>query len=97
VSESNTKNELAMSIDEAEWQWLKPHMERGVLIIVTDDLDLAEVGFRIAIDDAQTIEKWINKGFIGKPTLEDATLWDSDPKRRFQMLVLSPYILIIPC
>ena len=94
MSEVTTKENLALTIDEAEWQWLKPHTERGVLIIVADGLDLAEAGFRIARDDAELVRSWIVTGRLGKPTPEQIATWDQTPELRFQMLIVSPYILM---
>ena len=38
-----TREELALQVDVAEWGWLRPHGERGGLIVVSALLDLAEV------------------------------------------------------
>ena len=59
MKETGNREELALNIDEAEWQWLKPHLERGALITVAAALDLAEAGERIAADDAQLWQHWI--------------------------------------
>ncbi|MFH1026896.1 MAG: DUF2288 family protein, partial [Pseudomonadota bacterium] len=37
-----SKEDLALSIDEAEWSSLRAHLERGGLILVDDSLDLAD-------------------------------------------------------
>ncbi len=34
-----SREELASSIAEAEWEWLRAHLERGGLIVVARDLD----------------------------------------------------------
>jgi hypothetical protein len=94
MSEVTIKEEMALTIDETEWQWLKPHSERGVLITVAPDLDLAEAGLRIAKDDSATVREWILAGRLGKPSAEQLAAWDVDPVKRFQMLIVSPYILI---
>jgi hypothetical protein len=89
-----TKEELALSVDVAEWQWLKPHMERGSLIIVSEELELAEAAFRVATDDAAIVQAWIQAGKIGKPQDDDIEGWNAVPTKRFKMLIISPYILI---
>jgi hypothetical protein len=89
-----TRDELAMTIDEAEWQWLKPHCEKGILITVARDLDLAEAGLRIAADDTPIVAEWIRSGRVGKPTVAEIAAWDNVPTRRFPMLIISPYILM---
>ena len=94
MSETKNREELALSVDEAEWQWLKPHLERGSLITVAAVLDLAEAGERIAADDARIVGEWITSGKVGKPTAENIAAWDATPKKKFLMLVISPYVLI---
>lgn len=94
MSETMNREELALSVDEAEWQWLKPHLERGSLITVAAVLDLAEAGERIAVDDTKVVGKWISSGKVGKPTAENIAAWDTTPKKKFLMLVISPYVLI---
>lgn len=86
--------ELALQVDVAEWGWLRPHGERGGLVVVSPLLDLAEVGARVAADDAAAIQSWIAAGDMGKPTAPQLEAWDAAPDRRFRMLVVSPYVLI---
>ena len=89
-----TREELALNIDEAKWQLLKPHLERGSLVTVAASLDLAETGERIALDDSACIAAFINAGKIGKPTAEEIEEWDGEPEKKFLVLIISPYVLI---
>ncbi len=91
---TTTREELALAIDEAEWGWLRPHLERGAVILVGGSLDLVDAGFRIARDDSTVIGQWISEGKIGKPSGEQIELWNSEMKKRFSMLIVSPYVLI---
>ncbi|MGC1393000.1 MAG: DUF2288 family protein, partial [Coleofasciculaceae cyanobacterium] len=47
---SDLRAELAKNIDEAELDWLKPHIQRDVVVVVNPQLDLLEVGVAIAND-----------------------------------------------
>lgn len=89
-----TKEELALNIDEAQWQWLKPHLERGALITVAAALDLAEAGERIAADDSEALTAWITAGKVGRPTAEEIGEWDKSPRKKFLTLIISPFVLI---
>lgn len=91
---TTTREELALEVDVAEWGWLRPHGERGGLVVVSSLLDLAEVGARVATDDATAIQSWIAAGDLGKPTAAQLEAWNAAPDRRFRMLVVSPYVLI---
>lgn len=94
MTDSKTREELALQVDEAEWQWLKPHLERGALITVAAALDLSEAGERIAADDSQTVSAWITSGKVGKPTDDEIENWNSIPNKKFLVLIVSPYVLI---
>jgi hypothetical protein len=88
------REELALQVDETEWEWLRPHLERDVLILVSQDLDLAEVGAKVAGDDAAAISAWIEKRKVGKPSAKQILDWDMAKGKKFLMLVVSPYVLV---
>lgn len=94
MNEKLSREELAATIDEAQWQWLKPHLERGALITVAASLELAEVGERIAADDTERVTAWIAAGAVGKPTAAQVADWDREPARKFLLLIVSPYVLM---
>jgi len=81
-------------IEDVEWHWLRPHLDRGALIVVAPALDLLEAAARIAADDSERVGAWIAGGQLAKPSLEQITAWDADPTRAFRMLIVQPYVLI---
>jgi hypothetical protein len=89
-----SREELARSVDEAEWEWLRAHLERGGLIVVARDLDLVETGLKIAANDSAAVRGWIDAGLLTKPSPEQIASWDRDRARKFQVLIVSPYVLI---
>lgn len=89
-----TKEDLALTIDETEWSWLRAHLERGGLILVNDSLDLAEAALKIAADDVSAIDQWVIDGKIGKPSETQILHWNEDKQKKFSMLIVSPYVLI---
>lgn len=91
---NTSKEELALTIDESEWSWLRAHLERGGLILVDDSLDLADAALRVVEDDSETIEQWVNTGKIGKPSDKQIISWNEDKTKKFSMLIVSPYVLI---
>ncbi|NVO00255.1 MAG: DUF2288 domain-containing protein [Geobacteraceae bacterium] len=94
MTDIKLKEELALNVDEAEWSWLKPHLDRDALITVSSVLDLAEAGERIAANDSHTVSAWINASRVGKPTDDEITKWNADPQKKFLILIVSPYVLI---
>jgi hypothetical protein len=57
---SDLKDELKDSIDEAVWEWLSPHADRDAVILVANSLNLVDVGFAIANDQASSVNGWIS-------------------------------------
>ena len=93
--DSQLRNEpLASTIDEAEWAWIKPHVQRDAVIIVGQNLNLLDVAKEVAANNAQLIQKWIQKGFLAKPNQEQIKEWDTSPTKRFTSIVVQPYVLI---
>lgn len=91
---TESKDRLSLEIDVAKWQWLKPHSERDALLIVSGDLDLEEVGERLAADDAVTVQRWLASHLLAKPTADQLSAWSEEPAKSFNMLIVSPFILI---
>ena len=91
---SAKKAELALQVDEAEWEWLRPLLERDILILVSPDLELAEVGAKLAEDNSAFVAQWIEAKKVGKPSVKQVLDWDLTKRKKFRMLVVSPYALI---
>ena len=91
---TEAKDRLALEIDVAKWEWLKPHNERDALFVVSGDLELAEVGERLSADDAVTVQKWLASRLVARPTVGQLADWDREPSKSFEMLIVSPFILI---
>lgn len=89
-----TREELSLQVDQARWEWLKPHYQRGVLIVVDGMLELAEVGERIAADDTASVKSWLASRMIVKPTAEQFEGWEQQPDLQFAVLVVSPFVLM---
>ncbi|NJR60914.1 MAG: DUF2288 domain-containing protein [Cyanobacteria bacterium CRU_2_1] len=86
--------ELAEMVDEAEWDWLIPHAQRDAIVMVNSDLDLLDVGVAIANDDVVSVQHWISEQLLSKPTSEQLADWATDRTRRFNALIVQPYVLV---
>ncbi|MBW4649763.1 MAG: DUF2288 domain-containing protein [Kastovskya adunca ATA6-11-RM4] len=86
--------ELAENLDEAELDWLKPHIQRDVVVVVDQNLDLLDVGVALASDDALSVQHWISEQLIQKPSVEQIVKWNNDQSKRFQALIVQPYVLV---
>jgi hypothetical protein len=88
-----SKEEMALTIDEADWSCLRAHLQRGGLILVDDALDLADTAHKVAVDDIEIIQQLVEQGMIGKPSDEKIRSWEENLSKKFAMLIVSPYVL----
>jgi hypothetical protein len=91
---SDLRDELKESLDEAEWDWLMPHEERGAVIVVAAGLDLVDVGMAIANDNVASVQQWISQCLLYKPSDEQKAVWNQHQDKRFNALIVQPYVLV---
>lgn len=92
--EKNLREQLTELLDEAELEWLKPHIQKDVVIIVVPDLDILDVGVAISSDNTQSVQHWISEQLLVKPSSDILSRWNGNPTQKFQALIIQPYILI---
>lgn len=88
------KAELTASVDEAEWQWLLPHLSRDSVIVVTPELNIVDVGVAIANNNVPLVQNWISQELIRKPSLNQMADWQANLSKRFHALIVQPFVLI---
>ncbi|HEY9665622.1 MAG TPA: DUF2288 domain-containing protein [Coleofasciculaceae cyanobacterium] len=88
------RTQLAESLDEAELEWLKPHIRHDRVVVVHPELDLIDVGVAIASDDVQSVQHWIGEQLLHKPLPQEIADWNTNQSLRFQALIVQPYVLV---
>ena len=96
MTSTPSREELTLSVDMASWSWLRPHLERGGLVVISHDLDLVAAGFSITSNDTTAVNSWIKAGMVCKPSATQVFDWDADPETPFRFLIAAPYVLIQP-
>ncbi len=86
--------ELAENLDQAEWEWLIPHVQRDRILIVAKELNLLDVGIAIASDNSPSVQNWISDGLIQKPSEMQLSDWNGDVQKRFNTLIIQPFVLV---
>ena len=94
MSNEELRQQLTENLDEAEWEWLSPHVKRDAVIVVAKELDLLDVGEAIASDKVSEVQVWIEEAFITKPSNEQMGEWNNQQDKRFNALIVEPYVLI---
>jgi hypothetical protein len=92
----NLREQLTELLDEAELEWLKPHIQKDVVIVVDPNLDLLDVGVAIASDNTQSIQHWIGEQLLVKPSPAILDRWNANPTQKFQAMIIQPYVLVKP-
>jgi hypothetical protein len=93
--EQTIHEKLKAEIEEADWSMLEAHHERQALILVSSELDLPEVGEKVAQDDVENIKQWMTAGKLGKPEDAQISNWKENPyKKGFRFIIVQPYVLI---
>lgn len=90
----NLREQLTELLDEAQLEWLKPHIQKDAVIIVVPELDLLDVGVAISTDNTQSVQHWISEQLLVKPSLEILNRWNANPSQRFQAMIIQPYVLV---
>jgi hypothetical protein len=93
-SVTSTQKNLAHQIETVEWHWLKPHLDRDALIVVSAEVDLALAATKVAADDSATVGAWISEGKLTKPSANQIDAWNADPAKNFRMLIVQPFVLV---
>ncbi len=88
------RTELIQNLDESEWEWLIPHVQRDAVILVPIELDLLDVGIAIASDNIPQVQQWIDEQLLAKPSVAQIGEWNCDRTKLFLTLIVQPYVLI---
>jgi hypothetical protein len=93
VSEQSIADKLRQECGIVDWRMLKPHYDRGALIIVTEGLDIIHAGVQIAADNSDTVSHWIADETLVKPTADQVGDWERH-NPNFRSVVVAPFVLI---
>ncbi|AFY52711.1 uncharacterized conserved small protein [Rivularia sp. PCC 7116] len=94
MTNQDLRSQLDENLDEAEWEWLIPHVQRDSVIVVATELDLLDVGEAIASDKAKEVQNWIDEALIAKPSAAQMGEWNMQKEKRFNTLIVQPFVLV---
>jgi hypothetical protein len=94
MTDRDLRAELIENLDEAEWSWLIPHVQRDAVIVVTEGLNLVDVGVAIASDRISEVQVWIDEALIAKPSVTQVGEWNMQQEKRFNTLIVQPFVLV---
>lgn len=89
------KEKLKTEIEEADWSMLKPHYEKDSVVLVSEKLDLLDVGVAVAQDKSQIVGLWLQDKLIEKLTPQHAAEFNmNEYKKAFRFIIIQPFVLI---
>lgn len=87
------RQKLALETARIGWRELEAHHARGVVVQVTDQLDLVEVAMQLISDNKPQFEAWLASGEIGPVADADAHAWHHESAAVWA-LVVAPWVLV---
>lgn len=84
---------LNTETSQIAWSELLRYFAGGLVIVVSNDLDLVDVAARFSIDDKATVEQWLNESKLAKATDEQATAW-LEADALLWAVVARPWVLV---
>lgn len=90
-------NKFKSEVDQADWEMLRPHYERGALFRVSENVDIFEVAASLALDDVHAVKGYLELNQIRKADESDYRQYIKDKNKFFaNFIVVQPYVLFQP-
>ena len=87
------RQEINEQTAQMRWSELERFFAGGNVISVAPELDLIDVGARIAADDKTSVEEWMNAGLLVRTTDAQASDWAASDTLLW-VVVVKPWILV---
>ncbi|PIE15966.1 MAG: hypothetical protein CSA66_07925 [Proteobacteria bacterium] len=94
--EADLRDKLAGEIDVALWRDLRTHAARDVVFLVDRSVALLDAAVALASDDTGRVAAWIAAGALTRPGAGQLQRWEKHLDKRFDSVIVSPYILATP-
>ena len=75
------------------FQELQKFFAKGLMIIVSEQLDIIEAAVKMHHDDVQMIEQWIKSEHLVRAHDEHAKMWVED-RTEFMAVTVAPWVLV---
>lgn len=82
-------------VDQASWELLKQHYDRGGVFLVDDSLDIVDVANAIATDSVDLVKGWLESELLRPLKVEEAQEWEKMPNEKVvNFLIVQPYVIV---
>lgn len=93
TNEQLVRGKLNSETARIAWKELQRYFAGGYTLLVSQQLDLIDVGYQFHQDNAAQIEQWLNSELISQVSNEQARQWFNDDATLWACVV-SPWVLI---
>lgn len=87
------REELSRSTGWLRWGELARHFARGVVLVVSPQLELLEAARVMAVDDRATFAFWLGRGLVAAATDDHARFWEKQ-NSELLAIVVAPWVLV---
>jgi hypothetical protein len=87
------RGQINLETAQIAWRELQRYFASGATVFVGPELDLVEVAYRIAKDDATQVAAWMEGGQIARVTDAQALAW-YEADTLVWAVVARPYVLL---
>ncbi len=88
------RTKLEQSVGPVFFSDLRAHVDRDALFVVAKTVALVECAVAVATDDVATVGRWIESGELRKPSRAEREMWPPETERRWNALVVQPFVLV---
>ena len=89
--EEKLREKLTSELGVASWKGLLPDTLNKSLFYLSPDIDLVEVGMRVALDHLSEVKKLLETGFLTRPTVDQMKHWETEGSL-FQFIIVEPFV-----
>ena len=84
---------LRRHLGPVQWSDLRAHAARQALFIVDPALDLMDVALALATDDRASVQIWVAKQALRRPSDAELAAWNAQDEKPFVSSVVQPFVL----
>lgn len=84
---------LNLETSQIAWRELQRYYAAGMVIAVSDDLDLVEVAASVASDDTAAVSRWMSEARVARVSDMQASTW-LEADAALWAVVVKPWVLV---
>ena len=94
LSKEELIKKFKSEVDQADWEMLSPHFQRGALFKIDSKADMFRIAADLALDNVSEVRNYISENILIKASDKDLELFGKDKNVFFaNFLVVQPYVL----